>query len=79
VPIDAGATLQQPQPDPHHEPDQTDTPRFSNIRRHRRPGRLRAPRAGGANFLLDVPPDKHGLIPAETVAALTRLRKNLKL
>ena len=36
-------------------------------------------RAGGANFLLDVPPDKHGLIPEETVAALTRLRKNVKL
>ena len=36
-------------------------------------------RAGGANLLLDVPPDKHGLIPAETVAALTRLRKNLKI
>ena len=35
--------------------------------------------AGGANFLLDVPPDKHGLIPDETVAALTRLRKNLKI
>ena len=36
-------------------------------------------RAGGANFLLDVPPDKHGLIPDETVAALTRLRKNVKI
>jgi alpha-L-fucosidase len=32
--------------------------------------------AGGVNFLLDVPPDKHGLIPDETVAALMRLRKN---
>ena len=36
-------------------------------------------RAGGVNFLLDVPPDKHGLIPEETVAALMRLRRNVKL
>ncbi len=36
-------------------------------------------RAGGTNFLLDVPPDKHGLIPDETVAALMRLRKNAKI
>ena len=36
-------------------------------------------RAGGASFLLDVPPDKHGLIPDETVAALARLRNNLKI
>jgi len=36
-------------------------------------------RTGGANFLLDVPPDKHGLIPDETVAALTRLRKNVRI
>ena len=36
-------------------------------------------RQGGVNFLLDVPPDKHGLIPDETVAALMRLRKNAKL
>ena len=36
-------------------------------------------RAGGANLLLDVPPDRHGLIPAETVAALNRLQKNAKL
>jgi alpha-L-fucosidase len=34
---------------------------------------------GGANFLLDVPPDRHGLIPDETVAALMRLRKNARL
>jgi alpha-L-fucosidase len=33
-------------------------------------------RAGCVNFLLDVPPDQHGLIPDETVAALVRLRKN---
>ena len=33
-------------------------------------------RAGGANLLLDVPPDRHGLIPDESVAALIRLRKN---
>jgi len=36
-------------------------------------------RAGGVNFLLDVPPDQHGLIPDETVAALMRLRKNATL
>ncbi|MBX7257247.1 MAG: alpha-L-fucosidase [Candidatus Hydrogenedentes bacterium] len=30
----------------------------------------------GVNLLLDVPPDKHGLIPEETVQALMRLRKN---
>jgi alpha-L-fucosidase len=33
----------------------------------------------GVNFLLDVPPDKHGLIPDESRAALMRLRKNAKL
>lgn len=31
----------------------------------------------GANLLLDVGPDRHGLIPARYVAALQRLRKNL--
>ncbi len=31
----------------------------------------------GANLLLDVGPDKHGLIPARYAAALARLRKNL--
>ena len=36
-------------------------------------------RAGGVNLLLDVPPDKHGVIPAESVAALVRLRKNAKI
>ena len=36
-------------------------------------------RAGGVNLLLDVPPDKHGLIPDETVAALMRLRKNAEI
>ena len=36
-------------------------------------------RAGGVNLLLDVPPDRHGLIPDETVAALIRLRKNAKI
>jgi len=36
-------------------------------------------RAGRANLLLDVPPDRHGLIPDETVAALIRLRKNAKI
>ena len=34
---------------------------------------------GGANLLLDVPPDNHGLIPDETVAALMRLRKNANI
>jgi alpha-L-fucosidase len=33
-------------------------------------------KAGGVNLLLDVPPDKHGVIPEETVQALMRLRKN---
>lgn len=33
----------------------------------------------GVNFLLDVPPDKHGLIPEESRAALMRLRKNANL
>jgi len=31
-----------------------------------------------ANLLLNVPPDKHGVIPKATVAALSRLRKNLE-
>lgn len=30
----------------------------------------------GTNLLLDVPPDRHGVIPEETVAALMRLRGN---
>lgn len=29
------------------------------------------------NLLLDVPPDRHGLIPAESIGALLRLRRNL--
>ncbi len=33
----------------------------------------------GANLLLDVGPDKHGLIPEKCAAALQRLRKNLDL
>ncbi len=36
-------------------------------------------RAGGANLLLSVPPDRHGLIPDDTIAALTRLRKNVNI
>ena len=40
---------------------------------------FRTCRQGGVNLLLDVPPDKHGLIPDETVAALMRLRKNANL
>jgi len=31
------------------------------------------------NFLLNVPPDKHGLIPTEHINALKRLRQNAKL
>jgi alpha-L-fucosidase len=34
-------------------------------------------RSGGVNFLLDVPPNKHGVIPDEHVQALMRLRKNV--
>lgn len=34
-------------------------------------------RARGVNFLLDVPPDRTGRLPAEHVAALRRLRMNL--
>ena len=33
----------------------------------------------GTNLLLDVGPDKHGLIPEKYIAALRRLRKNLDL
>jgi alpha-L-fucosidase len=33
-------------------------------------------RARGVNLLLNVPPDKHGLIPDYYVQALQRLRKN---
>ena len=40
-------------------------------------GQFEACRARGVNFLLDVPPDKHGVIPDETVQALNRLRKNV--
>ncbi|MBN1490674.1 MAG: alpha-L-fucosidase [Phycisphaerae bacterium] len=36
-------------------------------------------RARNVNFLLDVPPDKHGLIPDIHVQALKRLRANVKL
>jgi alpha-L-fucosidase len=36
-------------------------------------------RKRGANLLLDVPPDRHGLIPEESRAALMRLRKNANL
>ena len=36
-------------------------------------------RKRGANLLLDVPPDKHGLIPDASVRALERLRKNSNL
>jgi len=36
-------------------------------------------RARGVNLLLDVPPDKHGLIPDMHVQALNRLRKNARI
>jgi alpha-L-fucosidase len=36
-------------------------------------------RAGGANFLLDVPPDTHGRLPDDHIAALMRLRKNTRI
>jgi alpha-L-fucosidase len=36
-------------------------------------------REGGVNFLLDVPPDQHGIIPEESVTTLMRLRKNVAL
>lgn len=35
-------------------------------------------RARKANLLLDVPPDKHGVIPQKTVDGLIRLRKNVE-
>jgi alpha-L-fucosidase len=37
---------------------------------------FRQTRASGVNFLLDVPPDRHGRIPLTSVDALMRLRKN---
>jgi alpha-L-fucosidase len=36
-------------------------------------------RTGSANFLLDVPPDRHGLIPSDSIAALMRLKKRVGL
>ena len=36
-------------------------------------------RSRNVNLLLDVPPDKHGLIPDEHVKALLQLRKNVGL
>jgi alpha-L-fucosidase len=40
---------------------------------------LQETRKRGVNFLLDVPPDKHGLIPEESKTALLRLRRNANL
>lgn len=40
---------------------------------------LEACRNGNVNLLLNVPPDKQGVIPQEHVAALMRLRKNVGL
>jgi len=34
-------------------------------------------RSRGANLLLDVPPDTHGLIPQKYIDALQRLKKNI--
>ena len=36
-------------------------------------------RERGANLLLNVPPDKHGLIPDMHIQALNRLRKNANI
>jgi alpha-L-fucosidase len=36
-------------------------------------------RAGGVNYVLNVPPNRHGVIPEEEVAALMRLRKNARI
>lgn len=36
-------------------------------------------RASGVNFLLNVPPNKNGLIPKEYINSLTRLRKNANI
>jgi len=40
---------------------------------------FQACRQRGVNFLLDAPPDNHGLIPQSTVDALMRLRHNARL
>jgi len=40
---------------------------------------FRQTQKSGVNFLLDVPPDKHGLVPDEYIQALMRLRKNANL
>ena len=34
-------------------------------------------RSRGTNLLLDVPPDKNGLIPAASIRSLQQLRKNI--
>ena len=41
--------------------------------------KLQACRKRGVNYLLDVPPNKNGLIPDDYVQALMRLRKNAKI
>ena len=41
--------------------------------------RFRECRRRDVNLLLDVPPDRHGIIPTEFVQALARLRANAKL
>jgi alpha-L-fucosidase len=40
---------------------------------------FQACRAGHVNFVLSVPPDRHGLIPEATIAALMRLKKHANI
>jgi alpha-L-fucosidase len=42
-------------------------------------GQLKACQRGGANYLLNVPPDRHGRIPDAFVSALTAVRKSAGL
>jgi len=42
-------------------------------------GQFTTCRERNVNLLLDVPPDKHGLIPQSSAQALMRLRKNIAL
>jgi alpha-L-fucosidase len=42
-------------------------------------GLLQVCRARGTNLLLDVPPDRHGVIPEASVEALMRLRRHAGL
>ncbi|NLX20915.1 MAG: alpha-L-fucosidase [Phycisphaerae bacterium] len=40
---------------------------------------FRACRDGGANYLLNVPPDRHGRIPEVCIAALSQIRREMEL